>query len=124
MRLPFLCDLLCGLMELHTTFIMSIVQPAPTNTRFYAMEYIPSVPISGKTPEISKSNHTYVELLMLQSKDDLIHFGKIGLFNISRHFPQMKHRDSITGRMATIMPWPLGGTKPLSGQGSILTLQS
>jgi hypothetical protein len=33
------------------------------------------------------------------------HFEKVGLFNISIHFPQMKHEDPITGRMATLIPW-------------------
>ena len=83
------------------------------------------LPYSGRTPPISKSNHTYVELLMPQSEDDLhsggrdewfstrhsvstiphTHFGKIGLFNISIHFPRMKHKDPVTGRTATLIPW-------------------
>ena len=62
---------------------------------------------SGRRPLIPKSNHTYVELLMPQSKEDLesagksewlstrhsvstiphTHFGKIGYFKISIHFP-------------------------------------
>ena len=65
------------------------------------------LPYSGRRPLIPKSNHTYVELLMPQSKEDLesagksewlstrhsvstiphTHFGKIGYFKISIHFP-------------------------------------
>jgi len=83
------------------------------------------LPYSGRTPPISKSNHTYVELLMPQSEEDLLsggrdewfstrhsvstvphtHFGKIGVFIITIHFPRMKHKDPVTGRTATLIPW-------------------
>ena len=74
------------------------------------------LPYSGRRPPIAKSNHTYNELLMPQSEEDLAspgrtewfsmrhsvsmiphtHFGTIGYFKISIHFPRMKHRDPIT----------------------------
>ena len=83
------------------------------------------LPYSGRRPPIPKSNHTYVELLMPQSEEDLksagrsewfstrhsvstiphTHFGKIGYFKISIHFPRMKHRDPITNRTVNLIPW-------------------
>jgi hypothetical protein len=35
------------------------------------------------------------------------HFGKIGLFNISIHFPRMRHKDPVTGRRVTLIPWEI-----------------
>jgi hypothetical protein len=83
------------------------------------------LPYSGRTPPIPKSNHTYVELLMPQSQEDLdeggrsewfstrhsvstiphTHFAKIDLFKISVHFPRMKHKDPISEKSATLIPW-------------------
>lgn len=83
------------------------------------------LPYSGRRPPIAKSNHTYMELLMPQSEEDLAspgrtewfstrhsvstiphtHFGTIGYFKISIHFPRMKHRDPITNRTMTLIPW-------------------
>ena len=83
------------------------------------------LPYSGRQPPIPKSNHTYVELLMPQSEDDIqsggrtewfstrhsvstiphIHFGKIGVFYITIHFPRMKHKDPITGLNITLIAW-------------------
>ena len=83
------------------------------------------LPYSGQRPPIPKSNHTYVELLMPQSEEDLqsgrrsewfstkhsvatiphTHFGKIGYFKISIHFPRMKHKDPITNHTVTLIPW-------------------
>ena len=83
------------------------------------------LPYAGRRPPIPKSNHTYIELLMPQSEEDLAspgrtewfstrhsvstvphtHFGKIGYFKISIHFPRMKHRDPITNRTMTLIPW-------------------
>ena len=80
---------------------------------------------SGQRPPIPKSNHTYIELLMPQSEEDLksggrsewfstrhsvaviphMHFGKIGYFKISIHFPRMKHKDPITNWTVTLIPW-------------------
>lgn len=83
------------------------------------------LPYSGRRPPIPKSNHTYIELLMPQSEEDLqtggrsewfstrhsvstvphTHFGKIGYFKISIHFPRMKHKDPITNWTMTLLPW-------------------
>jgi hypothetical protein len=83
------------------------------------------LPYYGWQPPIPKSNHIYMELLMPQSEDDIqsggktewfstrhsvstiphIYFGKIGLFNITIHFPCMKHKDPITGHNTTLIPW-------------------
>jgi hypothetical protein len=83
------------------------------------------LPYSGQRPPIPKSNHSYVELLMPQSEADIdsggrsewfstrhslstiphTHFAKINQCKISIHFPRMKHKDPITGRAATLIPW-------------------
>ena len=83
------------------------------------------LPYSGQRPPSPKSNQTYVELLMPQSEEDLqsgrrlewfstrhsvvtiphTHFGKIGYFKISIHFPRMKHKDPITNWTVTLNPW-------------------
>ena len=83
------------------------------------------LPYSGREPPIPKSNHTYMELLMPQSEDDIesggrtewfsTHhsvsaiphkpFGKIGLFHMTVHFPRMKHKDPVTGHNATLIFW-------------------
>ena len=83
------------------------------------------LPYSGQRPPSPKSNHTYVKLLMPQSEEDLqsgrrlewfstrhsvatiphTHFGKIGYFKISIHFPRMKHKDPITNWTVTLNPW-------------------
>ena len=83
------------------------------------------LPYSGWQPPIPKSNHTYVELLMPQSENDIesggrtewfstrhsvstiphMPFGKIGPFHITVHFPRMKHKDPISNHNATLIPW-------------------
>jgi hypothetical protein len=83
------------------------------------------LPYVGRMPPIPKSNHTYIELLMPQSQDDIdsggrsewfstshsvstiphTHFGTIGWFKISIHFPRMKHKDPANKQNATLIPW-------------------
>jgi hypothetical protein len=89
------------------------------------------LPYQERFPPMSKSNHTYVELLMPQSKQDQAkggrtewfstcnslstiphtHFGKLPVaavtFNISVFFPHMKHRDPVTDKMAMLIPWEM-----------------
>ena len=87
------------------------------------------LPYSGAHPPIWKSNHAYMEVLMPQSEEDQdsggrrewfsnrkslsaiphIHFGKLGhgstSFNISVMFPRMMHKNPISGRSATLIPF-------------------
>ena len=87
------------------------------------------LPYSGAHPPIWKSNHAYMEVLMPQSEEDLdsggrrewfpnrkslstiphIHFGKLGhrstSFNISVMFLRMMHKNPISGRSATLIPF-------------------
>jgi hypothetical protein len=89
------------------------------------------LPYAGARPPIWKNNHAYVELLMPQSETDKdtggrtewfsnrkslsaiphIHFGKVGhgaaSFNISVMFPRMMHKNPITGRSATLVPFEI-----------------
>ena len=87
------------------------------------------LPYHGKFPPMYKNNHTYIELLMPQSEQDQAeggrtewfstrhalstiphtHFGKLPVagvtFNVSVFFPRMRHRDPLTGKKATLIPW-------------------
>jgi len=89
------------------------------------------LPYSGARPPIWKNNHTYVEVLMPQSKIDKdmggrtewfsnrkslstiphIHFAKISQgstsFNIHVMFPRMMHKNPLTGRSATLIPFEI-----------------
>jgi hypothetical protein len=87
------------------------------------------LPYVGKRPPIYKSNHAYIELLNPQSQADQdrggrqewfstrhslsaiphTHFAKLPVGNvtvdISVFFPRMKHKDPLTGKLATLIPW-------------------
>jgi len=87
------------------------------------------LPYSGKQPPIYKTNHACVELLNPQSLDDQVkggrqewfstrhslstiphtHFASLPIgnvtINISVFFPRMKHKDPLTGKRATLIPW-------------------
>jgi hypothetical protein len=89
------------------------------------------LPYSGARPPIWKNNHAYVELLMPQSEIDKdmggrtewfsnrkslsaiphIHFAKIGhgsaSFNVHVMFPRMMHKNPVTGRSATLIPFEI-----------------
>ena len=89
------------------------------------------LPYSGVRPPIWKNNHIYSEVLMPQSEMDKdtggrtewfsnrkslsaiphIHFGKVGhgsaSFNISVMFPRMMHKNPVTGKSATLIPFEI-----------------
>jgi hypothetical protein len=89
------------------------------------------LPYSGARPPIWKNNHAYVEVLMPQSEIDKdmggrtewfsnrkslsaiphIHFAKIGQgstsFNVHVMFPRMMHKNPLTGRSATLIPFEI-----------------
>ena len=89
------------------------------------------LPYSGARPPIWKNNHVYVEVLMPQSEMDKemggrrewfsnrkslsaiphIHFGKVGhgsgSFNIYVMFPRMMHKNPITSRSTTLIPFEI-----------------
>ena len=89
------------------------------------------LPYSGKRPPIYKTNHACVELLNPQSQADQdqggrqewfstrhslstiphTHFACLSVgnvtINISVFFPRMKHRDPLTGKRATLIPWEI-----------------
>jgi hypothetical protein len=91
------------------------------------------LPYTGKQPPIYKSNHAFVEIINPQSQADKdqgpghrqewfstrhslsaiphTHFAKIAVgnmtINISVFFPRMKHRDPLTGKRATLIPFEI-----------------
>src|SRR5882672_3637977 len=89
------------------------------------------LPYSGARPPIWKNNHAYAELLMPQSEIDRykggrtewfstrkslsaiphIHFAKIGhgstSFNVHVMFPRIMHKNQVTGRSATLIPFEI-----------------
>jgi hypothetical protein len=89
------------------------------------------LPYTGARPPIWKNNHAYADVLMPQSETDKdtggrtewfsnrkslsviphIHFAKVGhgsaSFNIYVMFPRMMHKNPITGRSATLVPFEI-----------------
>jgi hypothetical protein len=99
--------------------------------RILTMISVHVLPYTGARPPIWKSNHAYAELLMPQSETDKdsggrtewfsnrkslsaiphIHFAKVGhgsgSFNIFVMFPRMMHKNPITGKSATLVPFEI-----------------
>ena len=89
------------------------------------------LPYSGKQPPIYKSNHACIEVLNPQSQEDQdrggrqewfstrhslsviphTHFASLSVgnvtVNVSVFFPRMKHKDPLTGKRATLIPWEI-----------------
>ncbi|KAF7968838.1 hypothetical protein HWV62_29196 [Athelia sp. TMB] len=87
------------------------------------------LPFCGKEPPMSKSNHTFAEILMPRSQAEIdadparrtswysnrmsvtslphTFFGKIGVFNIMIVFPRLKHINPISRKAQTLLPWEM-----------------
>ena len=99
--------------------------------RILTMISVHVLPYTGARPPVWKNSRTYAELLMPQSETDKdsggrtewfsnrkslsaipqIHFAKVGhgsgSFNISVMVPRMMHKNPITGKSATLVPFEI-----------------
>ena len=117
--------------EILLSLDIDSIQWTSYNLRILTEMSVHVLPFSGARPPIWKNNHAYVEVLMPQSEIDKdrggrtewfsnrkalsviphIHFGKVGQgaasFNIYVMFPRMMHKNPVTGRSATLIPFEI-----------------